>query len=168
MYSPRSRNSRREGFEMCMASGSSFECNPWSFWSLPFPSWVCTAGGDTLHLQHVLLWYSKSIGKGLRTNLQLIYPDKCHYESVMLDIHSNLTYSLDIFFWLHFSFPVPGNKPMGISRQETNQKHNGYHLCPKGTTPCTPVMVINKPEPYSWPSRSLSASVFPCAESVFP
>ena len=89
------------------------------------------------------LWYSKSIGKGLSINLQLIYLDKCHYEPVKLDINSNLTYSLYIFFWLHFSFPVLGSKPMGKSCQETNQKLNGHHLFPKGTAPCTPVLVIN-------------------------
>ena len=32
---------------------------------------------------------------------------------------------------------------MGISCQETNQKLNGHHLFPKGTTPCISVLVIN-------------------------
>lgn len=107
--SPRSYNSRKEIFQMCVTFGSSFTCNFWPLWSLPFTGkykvqegtcWICSIC--------FFLYSKKNIGQGLNIlraiNLQFIYLDKCHYESVVLNMKKNLTYSLCICSWLLFFF----------------------------------------------------------------
>lgn len=93
--SPRSCNSRKEVFEMCMtfalhsnAISDSFEV------CLPLVKYIVQE--ETHEICSICFsLYSKSIGKGLNVlkaiNLQLIYLDKCHYESAVLHIKKNWT-----------------------------------------------------------------------------